>query len=206
MLDTNTSLEGPVLPATPVTGCWSADQLHHAWWVIPGAFLAGEYPAGKTAAVTDAKIKLLLDAGVTSFIDLTTPADRLAPYAEALAQRNGAVRYVSFPIPDMGIVEPHRYDAIVGYIRQELLAGHVVYVHCWGGMGRTTTVVGAFLIDTLGLNYRSTVRRIAQLRAGTRKARVACPQSAAQHKVLRGRSAARLGVTSPSPSRAATGE
>lgn len=194
MLTTNTSLEGPVPPATPlVAGRWGADQLHHAWWVIPGAFLAGEYPAGKTAGVTAAKIELLLDAGVTSFIDLTTPADRLAPYAEALARRDGSVRYASFPIPDMGVVAPDRYDAIVGYIRQELRAGHVVYVHCWGGMGRTTTVVGAFLIDTLGLDYRSTLRRIAQLRAGTRKARVTCPQSAAQHHVLRGRSAALLG-------------
>jgi protein-tyrosine phosphatase len=70
-------------------------------------------------------------------------------------------------------------------------AGRVDYVHCWGGKGRTSTVVGCLLVDD-GLDYQSAIDRIAELRAGTRKAVDACPESPAQHRVLRERTALRL--------------
>lgn len=155
--------------------------------MAPGSFLAGEYPAGKTQDVTRAKLDLLLgEARVTSFVDLTGAADKLGSYADALPA-NGRVRYSSFPIPDMGVIDQGGYDSIVGHIRAEMDRGEVVYVHCWGGMGRTSTVVGAFLIDTEGLDYDGAVARIAELRAGTRKAQLRCPQSVSQHDALRAR-------------------
>jgi protein-tyrosine phosphatase len=66
----------------------------------------------------------------------------------------------------------------------------VVYLHCWGGKGRTCTVVGCLLIDG-GLDYEAAIVRIAQLRAGTRKAIHACPESPAQHRLHRERAALR---------------
>lgn len=123
---------------------------------------------------------------MTSFVDLTGAADKLGSYADALPA-NGRVRYCSFPIPDMGVIDQRGYDSIVGHIRAEMDRGEVVYVHCWGGMGRTSTVVGAFLIDTEGLDYDGAVARIAELRAGTRKAQLRCPQSVSQHDALRAR-------------------
>lgn len=155
--------------------------------MVPGSFLAGEYPAGKSPDVTRVKLDLLLSEGkVTSFVDLTGAADKLAPYADALPA-GGRVRYASFPIPDMGVIDQGGYDSIVDHIRAEMDRGEVVYVHCWGGMGRTSTVVGTFLIDTEGLDYDAAVSRIAELRAGTRKAELRCPQSVSQHDALRAR-------------------
>jgi protein-tyrosine phosphatase len=64
-------------------------------------------------------------------------------------------------------------------------------VHCWGGKGRTSTVVGCLLINS-GLDYESAIARIAELREGTRKAHEACPESSAQHRALRERVLRRL--------------
>ena len=52
-----------------------------------------------------------------------------------------------FPIRDVSV--PKRADemtAILDAIDGAILAGHVVYVHCWGGIGRTGTVVGCHLV------------------------------------------------------------
>ena len=43
------------------------------------ALLAGEYPGHPTRRAAE-KIDLLVDAGIRTFVDLTTPADRLDPY------------------------------------------------------------------------------------------------------------------------------
>ncbi len=171
---------------------WSHDETLHAWWVEPERLLAGEYPGARTPGRTAAKVQLLLDAGVDSIVDLTTPADDLASYRDALAlaatQAGRQVHHFPHPIPDMDVIDDDGYDRIIARIRDEMAAGRVVYVHCWGGKGRTSTVIGCLLIDE-GFDYQSAIGRLADLRAGTRKAGVACPESASQHRLLRGRAA-----------------
>lgn len=100
------------------------------------------------------------------------------------------VRHYAYPIPDMGVLAREGYDAIVAHIRGEMDAGRVVYVHCWCGKGRTTTVVGCLLIDA-GLDYDAAIARIAELRAGTRKAIDVCPESPFQRRLLLERAARR---------------
>jgi protein-tyrosine phosphatase len=90
----------------------------------------------------------------------------------------------------MGVIDNDGYDRILSRIRDEIDSGRVVYVHCWGGKGRTRTVIGCLFIDD-GLDYQSAIARIAELRAGTRKAIDACPESLSQHRVLRERAARR---------------
>jgi protein-tyrosine phosphatase len=169
---------------------WPHDTLLHAWWVEPGRLLAGEYPGARTAGKTAKKLQLLVDAGVDSIVDLTRPEDRLEPYQEALrtaCERSGReIRYFVQPIPDMDVIDQAGYDRILARIRSEIDSGRVVYLHCWGGKGRTSTVVGCLLIDD-GLDYDAAIARIAELRAGTRKAAEACPESASQHRLLRER-------------------
>jgi protein-tyrosine phosphatase len=176
---------------------WAHDAVLHAWWVEPGRLLAGEYPGARTAEKAAAKVRLLVDAGVDSIVDLTTPDDRLDSYEDALqaaAENAGRqIHHFAHPVPDMGVLDDEGYDEIVDRIRGEMDSGRVVYVHCWGGKGRTSTVIGCLLIDA-GLDYDATIARIAELRAGTRKAGDPCPESPSQHQVLRQRAAGRLGV------------
>ena len=172
---------------------WEHDATLHAWWVEPGRLLAGEYPGSRTHASTVAKVRALVAAGVES-IDLTTPADHLDSYQAELAleaeRARRSIHHFEYPIPDMGVVDQKRYDDILARIRDEMEGGRTVYVHCWGGKGRTSTVIGCHLIDE-GLAYDRALKRIADLRVGTRKAKEPCPESAAQHRVLRERSARR---------------
>ena len=59
---------------------WQHDEFLHAWWVEPGAVLAGEFPGHLDDVRAAEKVNLLVDYGVRTFVDLTTPADQLEPY------------------------------------------------------------------------------------------------------------------------------
>jgi protein-tyrosine phosphatase len=176
------------------SAAWPHDALLHAWWVEPGRLLAGEYPGARTPEKAAKKVQLLIDAGVDSIVDLTRPEDLLEPYQEALqavCEKAGReIRHFAYPIRDMGVIDQAGYDRILACIRGEIDSGRVVYLHCWGGKGRTSTVVGCLLIDG-GLDYDAAIARIAELRTGTRKAVEACPESASQHRVLQERAALR---------------
>ena len=173
---------------------WPHDEILHAWWVEPGRLLAGEYPGATTSERARENVGLLIDAGVDSIVDLTTPDDHLASYREALefvaTQAGRQIHHFAHPIPDMSVIDHDGYDRILARIGDEIDSGRVVYLHCWGGKGRTCTVVGCLLIDD-GLDYQAAIARIAQLRAGTRKAIDACPESPSQHRLLRERAAQR---------------
>lgn len=182
-------------PAPPIeVATWPHDGLLHAWWVRPGRLLAGEYPGHPDSVRARQRVDLLVDAGVRTFVDLTTPADRLVPYrpllAEIAATRRLDLRHKPFPVPDLGVVEDHRYDNVVSIITNGLTGG-AVYVHCWGGFGRTGTVVGCVLADE-GLAYDDIVTRIVALRAGTRKTSRRVPEMPEQHAVIRRRASRRL--------------
>lgn len=66
----------------------------------------------------------------------------------------------------------------------------VVYVHCWGGVGRTATVIGCVLADE-GLSYDEIVDRLAALRRGSRKAHRIAPEMPVQDDLIRRRVARR---------------
>jgi protein-tyrosine phosphatase len=173
---------------------WPHDATLHAWWVEPGRLLAGEYPGARTPEKTRQKVRLIVDAGIDTIIDLTTPDDGLEPYEQdlmaAAEQAARQIRHYAYPIPDMGVLDDEGYDEIVDRIRGEMDSGRVVYVQCWGGKGRTSTVIGCLLIDG-GMDYDAAIARIAELRAETRKAIDACPESPSQHRLLRERAARR---------------
>ena len=169
---------------------WEHDRLVHGWWVVPGRLLATEYPGAKDQAQALLKLQGLSDAGVNSFVDLTEPGERtwdgspMVPYSGLLAPD---VTYKRFAIPDTKTITDGGYDRILAYINAELDAGKVVLVHCWGGKGRTGTVVGAWLIEQQGLGYPQVIDHMQELRLGTVKADHAVPDTQVQHDVLRSR-------------------
>ena len=111
-----------------------------------GRLIAGEYPGDRDEKVARAKLGALLDAGVTVFIDLTERHE-LSPYDALVAgmatARGTSVTYVRLPIRDISVPKsPGVMREILDTIDSALESGGTVYVHCWGGVGRTGTVVG----------------------------------------------------------------
>jgi protein-tyrosine phosphatase len=96
------------------------------------------------------------------------------------------LRYLSRPIPDLGTVEDDVYDEIVKTLRFEVENRRPTYVHCWGGVGRTGTVVGCLLADR-GFSMQEVKKTLSRLRSGSRKARRECPETRAQLEVIRRR-------------------
>jgi hypothetical protein len=123
--------------------------LRESYWVEPGKLLAGEYPGQYEAELTRKRVDALLEAGFNTFIDLTR-AGEIYPYADSLFQQARAyeleVTYERFPIGDFGLPTPERMNDILNRIEEKLLAGCRIYLHCWGGIGRTGTTVGCYLV------------------------------------------------------------
>ena len=136
--------------ATRGTPARRPGPIANSYWLPEGRVVAGEYPGSLKAAEALEKISALLGAGVRVFLDVTTPQDSLDSYdaiLEGESRRRGvpAIR-VSMPVPDMDITSPGHMNRILDAIDRHTAEGRVVYVHCWGGVGRTGLVVGCHLV------------------------------------------------------------
>ncbi len=121
--------------------------IENCYWVEPGRFLAGEYPRTPDEASSLVKLNLLVDAGVRAFINLTGKDEGLEPYHTLFNQCNaGDLTHERFPIKDISVPRSHKHTAsILNAIDRRLAEGRIVYVHCWGGVGRTGVIVGCWL-------------------------------------------------------------
>ena len=145
----------------------------NCYWLQPGRLLAGEYPGAKDAAEALARLAAHLDCGVTCFIDLTEEGE-LVPYESELrslaAARGVVVEYRRFPVMDVSVPRsPRDMVAILDAIDAALAAGRCVYLHCWGGVGRTGTVIGCHLVRH-GLSGAEALQTLAAHWSGVEKA------------------------------------
>ena len=120
-----------------------------SFWVIPEKFLVGNYPGAKTRQAARSKLQGILSAGITAFLDLTQAQDRSPPlkqYERILESLDPIVPRAHLPIRDMSVPQsPEQMRRILDFIDAEMARGGRVYLHCWGGHGRTGTVVGCWL-------------------------------------------------------------
>jgi ADP-ribosylglycohydrolase len=137
--------------------------IDNSYWIIPGRFLAGEYPRNHDHESSVTKLHALTAAGVRVFIDLTTPLDGLLPYRDILLQLDPHAEYHAFPVPDMDtpLAEATTCD-ILDEIDLALASGKGVYLHCWGGVGRTGTLVGCWLARH-GLDGDAALTKLGEL-------------------------------------------
>lgn len=136
-----------------------------------GRLLAGEYPGAKEDHEMALKIGRFLDAGVSLFIDLTEAGEyQLKPYAPTLAAAAGEqgliVAHQRVSIPDMSVPGKVQMRRSLDSIDGALEKGETVYVHCYGGIGRTGTTIGCWLVRH-GMSGRQALASIGAWRRGT---------------------------------------
>jgi ADP-ribosyl-[dinitrogen reductase] hydrolase len=166
----------------------------NCYWVVPGRFLAGQYPGDKYPAAARRKLGAILDAGVRCFVNLMEPDDTnwhgepFAPYEDLAdgiaAERGFTLVFHRFAIQDAGVPEPELMREVLDCIDRELAEARPVYVHCWGGHGRTGMVVGCYLIEKGRATPESFVDEIARLRAHVVTS-IPSPETRAQRDFVR---------------------
>ena len=177
--------------------------LPNSYWVLPGRFLAGEYPLGGGRRSAEQRIGQLLAAGLDQFIDLTEPGE-CPPYDELLP---GSIYYVRQPIRDHDIpAEPAQMRAILDEIARALGAGRRVYLHCRAGIGRTGTTVGCYLVEQ-GIDGEGALLELNRLWQQSARAPgwPEIPQTPEQHDYVRqwGQRAVRTPTPAAAPENAA---
>lgn len=165
---------------------------HDGWWIEDNRIVGGPYPGALDKDEARAKLGDLLDFGVRLFIDLTEEGEGsppLKPYYELLksvaAERDmeEEVAWVRMPIPDIDVPGEAGMRAVMGVLAHGREQPGLIYVHCWGGVGRTGTVAGCHMIERR-LPAERALERIAARRAHTDRAGRAAPETAAQREMV----------------------
>jgi hypothetical protein len=159
-----------------------------SYWVQPGVLLAGEYPRNIDMASSKMKLHSLLQSGVTFFIDLTESWERglrsYMPFLKREAAELGlVVGHKRMAISDFGTPNVEQMVDILNTIDAAVSGYHVVYVHCFGGVGRTGTVIGCHLVRH-GMTGEEAISAIAQWRQDTPDGWRPSPENDAQRQVI----------------------
>lgn len=133
-------------PERPTQFSYQVDE--HVW--------AGEYPRDLDDKTSVEKLWQFRQFGITHFIDLTEE-DELKPYEQLLWE---GASHRRFPIEDGGI--PDSTDSVrelIAYMRQTIADNPdaKIYIHCWGGVGRTGQIVASYLAINRKLDYDNTM-------------------------------------------------
>ena len=90
------------------------------------------------------------DEGTNIVVSLLTEAEvekANLQQAAAFCQQLG-MTFITFPIEDYGVpTDQQAALALIGELSASLNRGLSIAVHCWGGIGRSTTVAAAVLIQ-----------------------------------------------------------
>ena len=143
--------------------------ISRSYWVVPGRFAAGAYPGTpiNEVAKSDTKpITALIDDGIDVFVNLTqdypSGTDKHLNRYDELAGSDITIE--RFPIEDLSIPTSGEMNTILDAIDAHLVRDKNVYVHCWGGIGRTGTVIGCWMIRHGLTTPSEVIKTIKELR------------------------------------------
>jgi|BEDMetMinimDraft_2_1075160.scaffolds.fasta_scaffold07905_3 atypical dual specificity phosphatase len=119
--------------------------------------------AGSGLPVGEKGYRWLKDHGVSAILCLTEDA-----WGKQLAQKLG-LEYRHLPMVNRHPEVPLKLDQAVDAIKDILLSGKKVLVHCQAGQGRTGMVLAAFLIREEGFHAQDAIDYVRKVRPGSLK-------------------------------------
>lgn len=161
-----------------------------SFWVVPGKLLAGHLPARKDNDIMRSNILNLLNVGVRVFINLMESTEKdldgsdLPAYEKTLQELSRAenliTRYYNLPITDLGVPSVSKMTEILDTLDDSINSALPVYIHCWGGKGRTGTVIGCYLIRHGMATTQNVIDMIKYLRRTDPKSDFSSPETEEQ--------------------------
>lgn len=149
-----------------------------SFYVHDGLLCAGCYPGDLDPVTRDVKLCGLIACGIRRVVNLMEANERsygglpFEPYLERLHElafdREVRVECLNLPIPDARAPLPAALQEILELIERGLREEIPTYLHCWGGHGRTGTVVACHLIQQ-GCTAQEAIDKVLALRAGLPK-------------------------------------
>ncbi|MEO8377819.1 MAG: dual specificity protein phosphatase 23 [Candidatus Sumerlaeota bacterium] len=98
--------------------------------------------------------------GIVGVVTLTTRA-----FFPAIVQESG-IKYLHLPIEDFNPPTMEQIDQFVKFVEDVRAKGGAVMVHCFAGIGRTGTMLAAYLVKE-GLSGQEAIDRVRELRPGS---------------------------------------
>jgi hypothetical protein len=165
-----------------------------AYWAEPDRILAGFYPGDRDPSVATAKLQALLECGVTDVFCLMeeNEGDHAGrPFSEYQTEllrlarlRDTEVRWSRFAIRDLDVPSVPEMARILDAIDAVTREG-CAYVHCWGGRGRTGTVMGCWFARHGIATGENALSRLAELTADKRMHFQQIPETGKQRSLVR---------------------
>jgi protein-tyrosine phosphatase len=109
-----------------------------------------------------------MNLGVNRIVDLTETGEADVDYPIHISNEASSLKmqvtYNRFPIPDWCTPSQEKMVEILDMLDIALSESKMIYLHCYGGKGRTGTVVGCYLVrhgtpGTQALNMIQTLRK-----------------------------------------------
>ena len=148
-----------------------------SYWVIPGKLLVGEIPSAIDEYTRKQKIENLVMMGFDAIINLMEAGERtfsgelLVDYTDDLeyiaVRANKKIVIHHHPIKDLSITTAYKMRETLHLIHNLIEDGQKVYVHCWGGVGRTGTIVGCYLLEQNMATTENVIQTIDYLKRTT---------------------------------------
>jgi len=117
-------------------------------WIVEGR-------VGGMARPWPGDVAWLREQGVTAIVSLTEAVPDLPGFD-----------VMRLPVVDMTSPTVEQLHAAVGFMRDIVARGGAVVAHCTAGMGRTGTILAAYLVSD-GLPAEEALRRVRELRPGS---------------------------------------
>lgn len=131
----------------------------------------GEIPTSIQQEKTQEKLIGLKECGIKTVINLMEKEEKnnegilFEDYIPSLKEMD--INTFRMPIKDLSIPTFEEMSAIIKLIEGSIDKNQPLYVHCWGGIGRTGTVLGCYLLKHQLANADNVFEYISYLKRTT---------------------------------------